>query len=51
VVIATAWGRTIFTSGSIGVVHADLECGALGVGRHARQRQRHADVVVVGFHR
>ena len=30
-----------------GVVHADLEHRALGVARHAGQRQRHADVVVV----
>ena len=34
-----------------GMVHTDLEYGTLCFGRHPRQRQRHADVVVIGLHR
>ena len=32
------------------MVHADLEHRALGVPSHSGQRQRHADMVVVGLH-
>ena len=52
-VTTAACGRTMRGQRAdlVGVVHADLEHRALGVARHPRQRQRHADVVVVGLHR